>query len=300
MTLDSNKKEDGDSSENYGRPLSIEDYSNRFFVHPLSSLVVKLALPLRMSANLVSLMGLGAGLLAGFFYFQQDQKVFVLAGFLSMVVWHILDGADGRIARATGTASAFGRIIDGICDHLVFGSVYFAFVFYILKNGGSNMVWVFAILSVLSHALQAAGYEERRQKFQRRTRGQDRDTVSSKLLHVDGKKSFLAGIYDTFQRLSTPENSQFDDTLNQLRRDSVGPDNVQALVNKTVPIVRAWALLNANNRTIVLAVMALIGHPIYYFFYEFGFLNIVFISLLYFERGQEKRIVENYREANQV
>ncbi|HFE37434.1 MAG TPA: CDP-alcohol phosphatidyltransferase family protein [Gammaproteobacteria bacterium] len=272
------------AGDHYGRPLSIEDYTNRFFVHPLSSLVVKLALPLKMSANVVSLLGLGAGIIAGWLYFHQDQTLNVILAFLAMVLWHVFDGADGRIARATGTSSAFGRILDGICDHLVFGCVYFAFVFYILKNGGSSSIWFLAVASAISHAIQAAGYEERRQAYQRRSRGQVRDDVAEKLLNVDGKTSFLAKLYDVFQKFSAAKFSPLDEALDQLRAKKVSQEQIQKTVNLTVPTVRAWALLNANNRTIILAFMALIHHPAYYFVYEFTVLNIVFIGLIFLEK----------------
>ncbi|MBL4870920.1 MAG: CDP-alcohol phosphatidyltransferase family protein, partial [Robiginitomaculum sp.] len=122
----------GSDDKDYGRPLSIEDVTNTYFVHPLSNLVVKIALPLKISANFISLLGLAAGWLAAWFYWHQSNVQAVFFAFAAMVAWHIFDGADGKIARATNTASAFGRILDGICDHLVFGAVYFAFVFYIL------------------------------------------------------------------------------------------------------------------------------------------------------------------------
>jgi len=280
----------GTSSAQYGRPLSIEDASNRFFVHPLSSLVVKVALPLKLSANFVSILGLAAGLLAALFYAYQAHRIFVLAAFICMLGWHVLDGADGRIARATGTSSAFGRILDGVCDHLVFGSVYVSFVLYAISTGSSEWVWALALVSAASHAIQSAGYEERRQNYQRRSRGQTRAEVADTLLEVDGKKSWLAGLYDQFQKLSSTKSSPLDDRLDELRAKGASNSQIQALLNKTVPIVRAWALLNANNRTLLLAITALFGHPLYYFFIEIFVLNFLFVGLIMFERRCERSL----------
>ncbi len=275
----------------YGRPLSIEDATNAFFVHPLSNIVVKIALPLKISANVVSVLGLLAGLLAGFLYYHQSNTTYVVAAFAAMVAWHIFDGADGKIARATNTASAFGRILDGICDHLVFGAVYIAFVLYALANGASNMVWGLALFSAACHAVQSAAYEERRQIYQRRSRGQDRAEVVENLLNVGGKKSVLASLYDKFQKLSSPSVSILDTHLKELREQGTPQEQIQASVNKTVKTVKAWGLLNANNRTIMLAVMALIGHPLWYFVYEITFLNLIFIGLLMYEKKVEQKIV---------
>jgi phosphatidylglycerophosphate synthase len=274
----------------YGRPNSIEEFSNQFIVHPLSTVLAKVAIKLGISANIVSFLGLGAGWLAAFFYFQQPALGFVFAGFLAMFAWHVLDGADGRVARATGTSSAFGRIIDGICDHLVFGAVYIAITLYLIKTGSPLTIWFLALAAGLSHAVQAAGYEERRQKYQRRSRGITRADVTDKLLSVDGKKSTLAGIYDAAQRLVSGGISPLDQRLEEMRAAKRSDNEVQAVINKTSKIVRAWALLNANNRTIMIAVMAAIAQPALYFVYEITILNIVLIGLLIYERRAEARI----------
>ena len=274
----------------YGRPNSIEELSNQYVVHPISAVIAKTAIKLGISANIISFIGLGAGWLAAYFYYQQPALGFVLAGFLSMFAWHVFDGADGRVARATGTSSAFGRIIDGICDHLVFGAVYIAFVLYLLKTGSSPMIWLLALAAGASHAIQAAGYEERRQKYQRRTRGIERSEVTDKLLSVDGKKSVLAGLYDAAQRLVAGGSSPLDEKLAQMRSENASFGDVQTLINKTSGIVRAWAILNANNRTIAIALFAGFGLPALYFIYEIVVLNIVLVGLIIYERRAEAEI----------
>jgi len=271
----------------YGRPNSIEEASNRFVVHPLSAIIAKIAIRLRVSANVVSFIGLGAGWLAAYFYLKQSELIFVGLGFLSMFAWHVFDGADGRVARATGTSSAFGRIIDGICDHLVFGAVYIAFVLYLLKTGSSNAVWLLAIGAALSHAVQAAGYEERRQKYQRRSKGVSRDDVTNKLLSVDGKKSFLAGLYDSAQKFVSGGGSALDTKLESMRATGA---ETQSTINQTSKIVKAWSLLNANNRTIMISVFAAFQRPELYFVYEIIVLNIVLIGLLVYEKNAEAQI----------
>lgn len=279
--------------QDYGRPLSIEELSNRYAVHPASSVVEKFAIKWGISANIVSFLGLGAGWLAALFYYYQDHRAFVAAGFISMFLWHVFDGADGRVARATGTSSAFGRVIDGMCDHLVFGAVYIAFVLYLLNTGSTNSVWLLALAAALSHAVQAAGYEERRQKYQRRVKGVDRAEVSSRLVEGESASSGLAKIYDAAQRLVAGGQSPLDRLIDQNRAHGVSEDVTQALIGRTGIIVRAWALLNANNRTIMIAVMAFFGSPELYFIYEIIVLNILLVLLIFFERMVEATIVTN-------
>ncbi|VAV87835.1 Phosphatidylglycerophosphate synthase [hydrothermal vent metagenome] len=291
--MSKNRSEHNAPPEQYGRPLSIEDYSNRYVVHPLSDLVVKIALPLKISANAVSVTGLLCGMLAGWFYFRQSNLIFIFAAFGLMLVWHILDGADGRIARATQTCSPLGRIIDGVCDHLVFASAYLGFAFYLLLLGGSQWIWLLGIVAAASHAFQAAAYEERRQKYHRRTRGLVRKKIAANLTQIDGKKSALAKAYDILQKLSASRTSKLD-TLLASPKIASDPKTVASLVKQTVPVVRAWALLNANNRTIMLAVFALLGKPALYFWYEIIILNLLFAGLIIFEKIRENSIVTKF------
>jgi len=281
-----------DKAHEYGRPLSIEDASNRYFIHPLSDLIVNVGVKVGLSPNLVSLVGLGLGVLAAFLYYDLPEPLPVFGAFAAMLGWHISDGADGRLARATGQTSAFGRILDGVCDHLVFSAVYLALAFQIINAGAPITVWWLVVGAGLSHAVQAAGYEERRQKYQRRLNGISREMIEEGLLTVDGKKSALAAMYDWAQKAVSGRDYGLDEQLVGLRGTEDGDKKAQVLVAKTVPMVRAWGLLNANNRTFLIFFFALIGQPIWYFIFEVLVLNLVLLWLLIAEKNSEVSILE--------
>ncbi len=277
----------------YGRPIEIEELSNRALIHPLSDKVVQFGIKLGVSANAVSFAGLACGLLAAVAYTQVPNTLFVLAGFLLMVCWHILDGADGRLARITGTSSAFGRVIDGICDHLVYAVVYIALTLSLVAGGYDPDIWWLAIGAGLSHAVQAAGYEERRQKYQRRMKGVGRAESSESLLKIEGKKSLLASMYDLAQKFVAGRDHGFDDTLKQMK------DNTQLAaraVEQTVSMVKSWSLLNANNRTLLIFLFCLAGEPQYYFVFELTVLNLVLIILMLAEWRFEKQLVHTFKQ----
>lgn len=291
QTVRSNKK-----PHEYGRPQTIEDASNRYLIHPLSDLVVKGAMKVGVSPNFVSFLGLACGFLAGILYYQLPQPGYVFSAFLLMVAWHVFDGADGRLARATGKTSAFGRIIDGICDHLVFGFVYIALALHLIETGYSLSVWWLVVGAGVSHAIQAAGYEERRQKYQRRLEGVGRNQAQDSLLVVNGKKSFWAGLYDMGQKLVAGGDYGLDGRLDELRRDN--PSQADAIVQKTASMVRAWGILNANNRTLLIFLAALLGQPaLYYFAFELIVLNFVLLLLIYAERQQETMLLLESHES---
>ena len=274
----------------YGRPQPIEDASNQYFIHPIAAYVVKASIALGLSPNFLSLMGLGCGLLAGYFYYHLPQNGYVYTAFLLMVCWHILDGADGRLARATGRSSAFGRIIDGICDHLVFAAVYIAFALHLVETGSSLSVWWLVLGAGVSHAVQAAAYEERRQKYQRRFSGVLRGNLQHGLVVINGKKSWLAVIYDAAQRVFSGGDYGLDEHLENLRDSERGARHATYLIGQTAQMVRAWGILNANNRTVLIFICALIGQPAFYFAFELLVFNIVLVILLVAEWRLEKKL----------
>jgi phosphatidylglycerophosphate synthase len=254
----------------------------------MSETVAKAAVRVGVSANAVSFMGLACGLGAAAAYFRQPHPAFATAGFLLMIAWHVFDGADGRVARATGTSSPFGRLIDGVCDHVVFIAVYVALVLSMTLAGASPMIWLILVAAGASHAAQAAAYEERRQQFERRSGGVDRPMMKSAATHAEG--AGLVYAYDRLQQIFSGGDSGLDKALADLRKQGAPADAIQALVNETAPIVRFWGLLNANNRTLAIAIAVLAGRPLWFFIYEAVFLNIVFFGLIVIQRRAELRI----------
>jgi phosphatidylglycerophosphate synthase len=277
----------------YTRPVSIEERSNKYLIHPLSDLAAKAAIRLGVTANQVSVLGLSFGWLGAVAYHQQPDRLFVACGFAAMIAWHILDGADGRVARMTGTSSAFGRVIDGICDHLVFAAVYLSLGHSMVSAGAPAAVWLLIVAAGASHAVQAAAYEERRQRYQRRLKGVQRDEANKSHVTVNSGAGVLAKFYDGVQRIVAGDASILDDALSQQRRAGASDDSLRSHVEQTAPIVRRWSILNANNRTLMIALAAFIGHPAFYFLYEIIILNAALVFLVVSERAEESKIAED-------
>ncbi|RME61959.1 MAG: CDP-alcohol phosphatidyltransferase family protein, partial [Alphaproteobacteria bacterium] len=99
------------------RPPEIEEWSNRLFLHPAAERLLPWLMRWHVSPNAVSLAGLGAGIGAGLAYYHAGKPAMAVLGLTLMLAWHILDGADGKLARRTGRTSAFGAVLDGICDY---------------------------------------------------------------------------------------------------------------------------------------------------------------------------------------
>lgn len=90
-----------------------------------------------------------------------------------IIVAGILDALDGRIARLTGTTSAFGLEFDSLADIVSFGAAPAFLVYHWSLAGLGRMGWVVAFLFVACAATRLA-------RFNIRT--------------TDGSKKFFAGL----------------------------------------------------------------------------------------------------------
>src|ERR1700755_747219 len=147
------------------RTTEIEGIPNLYFIHPLASRLVPFFAQMRLTPNAVSVTGMLFGILAAFAYYRYSDIRFAIAGFALMIAWHVMDGADGQLARLTQSYSYFGKVLDGISDNVTFLAVYTALAICLSQEYGD---WMYALvaLSAVCHAIQSASYEAQRQEYE--------------------------------------------------------------------------------------------------------------------------------------
>ena len=258
------------------RPEAIEDPSNLWFVHPLSWRLLPPALRLGIHPNTVSFAGMGCGALAGLCYWHWREPGFVLAGFALMVVWHVLDGLDGKLARASGKASPLGRVIDGICDYL-------AFILVLLPIALSFDNWpqtlTLALVSGGIHAMQSAWYEAERDAWKRRAQG-----IFNTQPRPPGPA--IAAPYNWFEtKVSGPR--LIDHAL------AASPTLLPTYLAGSAPLLRQLSILSANNRTIAIAIACLAGDPRLYWYWEIGVLSLMALFMAQRLRNREAALASH-------
>ncbi len=260
------------------RPTLIEDPTNRWFVHPISSSLLGPALRLGLHPNTVSIAGMLCGVLAGYCYWHWQDPRWVLAGFTCMVGWHILDGLDGKLARASGKASPLGRVIDGICDYLVFFCVLIPIA---LTFANWQAVLALGIFAGIFHGLQANWYQGEREAWKRRARG----VFSPETRTTSGW--WIENNYNKLEARFSAGTPAVDATL---RAD---PKSLPAYLTTTAPIVRAMALLSTNSRTVTIALACLAGDPRLYWYWEIVGLTLIALVLASRLRRAEAQFVQD-------
>jgi hypothetical protein len=200
----------------------------------------------------------------------------VLAGFTCMVGWHILDGLDGKLARASGKASPLGRVIDGICDYLVFFCVLIPIA---LSFPDWQRTLALATVAGVFHGLQAGWYEGEREGWKRRARG----VFTPETRVVSGW--WIENNYNKLEARFSAGNPDVDASL---RAD---PALLTAYLAATAPVMRGMALLSANSRTVVIALACLAGDPRLYWYWEIAGLTLIALALAWRLRQAEAGFV---------
>jgi phosphatidylglycerophosphate synthase len=258
------------------RDRRIEDPSNLYIVHPLGRWLLRPALAAGVSANSVSLAGLVIGAGAAWAFAHWPDWRWSVVGLLLAVGWLVADGLDGMIARATGTASPLGRVLDGICDHGVFALIYVA----VASSIGTAQGWALAVVAGVAHAIQSSLYEGERTRYHRRLRGMPPVPMAK-------GGNGLVRLYDAVAFGMDRLTARFDAALG-------GPDGSRLRADygdAAVPPMRLLALLTANMRVFALFCACLLASPTLFWWIEIGPMTLVAISGIAWHRRTELRLL---------
>lgn len=272
------------------RTLEIEEATNRYFIHPVASRLVPLFAALRIPPNAVSVAGMACGIAAGVAYhFYRDPRC-VIAGFILMVAWHVMDGADGQLARLTNAQSQVGKVLDGICDCVTFIAVYGGLATSLSRQYGDR-VWILVVAAGLCHAVQAAAYERQRQEYgywglRRKSATFPELAAEPRAAAPASPAQWAAAVlhraHVRLQILASGGALEFQARL--AKTLALPPERAEAVRRRYreifAPLVRQWSVMSANYRTLGIFVFALAGAPLYYFWFEIVGFSVVSLLLL--------------------
>src|SRR5688572_15643844 len=147
-----------------GRPRELEDSLNRYVYHPLAARLASSLRPTGLSPNVVSVAGMLLAWAAAWAYTTLAWPQGVLLGFALHLLWHVVDGADGDLARLTGTASPTGELVDGVCDYAGHAVLYIALA-AMLDDQLGGWAWALAVAAGASHIAQTNHAETQRRTY---------------------------------------------------------------------------------------------------------------------------------------
>ena len=266
------------------RDRRIEDPTNLWIIHSAARSLLPWTIARGISANLVSVAGFVLGLMAATAYARWDDWRFALIGLVLSIGWLIADGLDGMVARATGTASAIGRVLDGVCDHGVFILIYVVIASMI----GTGEGWAWALSAGAAHIVQSSLYEGERARFHRRVRGLPRPPAPP-----PADNAVVRG-YDwlatSIDRFSTRFDQLFDDR-------AIAPALAADYGARAAGPMRLMILLTANTRVWAIFLACLVGDPRWFWWFELVPLFVVTFIGVTWHRMIEAALLRDYRVA---
>lgn len=279
-----------EASEPVRRTVEIEEATNRYFIHPVAGWLVPIFARLGIHPNAVSLAGMAFGILAALAYYRYQSPYATIAGFILMIAWHIMDGADGQLARLTRKQSATGKVLDGICDYVTFIAVYSALAINLSRTHG-HAIWLLAIAAGVCHAVQSAAYEVQRQEYSFWGLGRksaalvELTAVPPSMAPASWLQRNLATLdraYVGVQLRASGVTREFHAKLAAAIEPSLDYDAPTRRRYREIfaPLVRQWSVMSANYRTLGIFIFACAGAPDYYFWFEIVGFSAISLLLL--------------------
>jgi hypothetical protein len=286
-----------------GRRAELDDWLNGRIYHPLAHRLARLLAHTPISPNLVSVAGGLTVLAAGALYTGLSWPLSVALGFLVHVSWHILDGADGDLARLTGRASPVGELVDGLCDYISHALLYVMLGAF-LDGWIGIWAWIVGWIAGLSRVAQANHAESQRRTYLwraygvpwlKQTREAEPAARRSALLRAF---SPIAEAYVRLGSLASPCERQIDGLVAQGSRTPAALERTRRVCKDEGRLpLRLQTLLGANWRTIALGASMAAGSPLWFFLLEATLLNLLLVVSVMVQRRCDRRIVARL-EAN--
>lgn len=275
------------------RPPEMDDWLNRRIYHPLARILARGLVPTPVTPNMVSVAGGLLVALAGIFYTQLSWPAAALLGFAAHALWHVVDGADGMLARLTGRASPIGELVDGVCDY---ASHMFLYTLLAVMLADTIGFWAYPLVlfAGLSRIAQANHAESQRRIYLWRVAGvpwlKQSLAADSEGLQRQGRFARLLAplgqLYVALAGTAGPVSAEIDAAVARMSDDPARERQARTLcrdAGRDTVAVHRW--MGANPRTILLGLSMATGTSLWYFLLEVTFFN----AFLIWSIGRQRR-----------
>ncbi len=272
-----------------GKPRELQGFLNRVLYHPAARRLATALARTPVTPNMVSLFGAAMVVTTGILYARVGTPAAIAGGFLLHLLWHVVDGADGDLARMTGRASPIGELVDGLCDyggHII--------LYVLLATALDDTIgigaWVLAVAAGLSRVMQSVFAESSRRSYQwwaygvpwlQHNRGVPR-----------GPGRAFSALYLLLSGLVTGATDRVNALVAGAEIDPHERQRIARLARESGPaILGIPAALGANPRTVMLGLSMLAGSPIWFFLVEITVLNVLLVTGIVRQRAQCRRLI---------
>jgi hypothetical protein len=281
------------------RPREMQDALNFYLYHPLAWQLARRLAKTPLTPNMVSVVGALFVIAAAFSYWGLAWPVGAVLGMVLHMTWHVVDGADGDLARITGRSSPLGEMVDGICDYLSHIVLYVVLAFVLTRSMGAGAAWAWTVAAGLSHIVQSNHVEVQRRFYQYWIYGvpflhHSRNDAVGLFNQKKGIARLFQVIADLYLRLAagmTPHLARVDEAVTAAAGNPEKLAAIRAEITaENRPLLLLLKFLGPNPRAIVLGLAMIAGSPLYYFIYQAVVLNGLLVVSVQLHNGAAKRV----------
>lgn len=282
------------------RSPELQDPLNRWLYHPLSARLARLLRPTGISPNAVSVVGMLTVWAAAWAYVALAWPEGAWLGFALHMLWHVIDGADGDLARLRGGSSPTGELVDGICDYAGHVVLYVALAALLADRIGV-WAWAIAALAGASHVLQTNHAESQRRAYLwwvygvpwlKHARAAGDDAVFGGRSWFSRAFGWMASTYLAGANAVTPHIARIDAMFEAAKDDPARTAALRARVRDAAWGSLQWQkLLGPNPRAILLGLsMIVTASPLGFFVAEAVALNLLLAASVVYHRALGARL----------
>lgn len=291
-----------------------EEWLDIKFYRPFGYLIARACEKIKVTPNSVSFTGMFLGVLAGCLFYYSGF-MFTLAGIILLIISEAMDSADGQLARMTNRKSRLGRILDGFVTNIIFLSIYISLCLRLALDG-SQLVWLVALLSALSHSLQSAVADHYRNGYLHFVVSPDKSELDSSV-KIAGQfrrlkwnreplQKFWALLYLNYTREQEMLSPRFSE-LRQKTEDifqGILPSHLSQLYRGyTFRQIKFYNILTTNTRMICLFIALIVKIPWIYFAFEIIVLNGLLLHVvIYHEMASDSilKLLKQFEKQEEV
>ncbi len=275
------------------RPRELQDPLNYYLYHPLAWQLARQLAKTPLTPNMVSVIGGCFVVAAGIVYAQPWAWAGALLGMALHMTWHVVDGADGDLARLTGRSSPLGELVDGVCDYASHIILYFILGWLLSRQIGAGLAWPIMVAAGVAHFVQANHVEVQRRQYQwwvyRLPWLRNTENAGTRTGRF-GFGQILTGYLNLASGM-TPYALKVDAAVEAAQGDPAALDRIAHDVRaEAPPLLLILKLLGPNPRAIVLGLSMLAGSPLWYFIYQALFQNALLAGSVVMHNAAAKRI----------
>lgn len=276
------------------KPAAVETPLDLYFFRPVAYQIVRAALPTPLSANGLTVMSILTGL-AGASLLRYPHQTELVVGALLLLLYAILDCADGQLARARGTSSRLGRILDGMSDYIVGAASGVTIAVHLEITQAFGGMWL-AVLGLGSVVLQGTLFDYFKNRYLSRSdaayrEGDDLDETESEI--AAGGPAFeilLYRVYALFLRVQRAIGGG-------KKAEPPTAEEAAAYGESLRPIARGWAFLGPSTHVALMTVFVILGALPAYVWVRLTVGNVVMVALYLEQRRREAALQGRFHPA---